>query len=739
MALDECLSTCQIDVNLLPLKLPIVLSILGFSSFEIMTGLSTFPKDETLIPLISSTAKLLTFSLRHERTILRFLLFNLREYDSPYLNVMINSFTIPQSNYTLICNTIASLNMVNIEEFDSGRSYDLTGVLITILRVVDYFNIYSTNHGVGHLHPLFNVISAVYYRVDTFISVSRRFLSSAPLHMLWGFTEELSSLAKDSKPNTGKHVSTFVSIPGFFTYDTNTPSEWSGFRTFCERFATRLHDIILSSFETQVNSFFAGGLAALIDQESVPGGQQALKYEEQASEREKTEKRQKDDKKEAPTLSHLIAGTEALIQNRAATLAIGTAEDYFATLFEGLRFIGSVEAFDAHLNLLPDLLTIVKELPAKLLSAPIPPADLLQNLDSVIYIMQLSYAAAGRCPNDAVNGAIATLTQCSIAGSGDRGDDVVVSGEPGPLVKMYLSEYESLLKEVLPNTSYSTSSEVFIPREGAQLKVNPAAYLGRSALIDLKKVIGITGMIALDIMSADVAKELCNKLNESLMPILMKAPTIPTDKSSFTGAAKGITEVTVMTDILHVCAVLQFRKLIRMAVGECIDYPYMTINLPPQRDSIMTSRLDKSQFIESFKNPSTPRVWYDLWSSEIGTQVKYYPDHDSFNNNIHLFALLTDAAIGTIQRKSHNFTEEKLEQYYNEYTNFLVVGIMRGTEKFKDNKKLEYKTPIMYIALDHFIRASAYADYKMLEKKFPYHFIRSYYSRFLKRITSDHK
>jgi hypothetical protein len=100
MAIREALDATETDSNQFSLKFPILMALLGWANYEIATTLSFPPKDgksaydSEIIELIAETTNLVTRSLHLQEAVKRFTLFNLREYDAPYIGALMASMTV---------------------------------------------------------------------------------------------------------------------------------------------------------------------------------------------------------------------------------------------------------------------------------------------------------------------------------------------------------------------------------------------------------------------------------------------------------------------------------------------------------------------------------------------------------------------------------------------------------------------------------------------------------------------
>jgi len=442
-------------------------------------------------------------------------------------------------------------------------------------------------------------------------------------------------------------------------------------------------------------------------------------------------------------LKQTVVGHESQYLNRKTLEILQEPEEKIVTLFKECNFIGKFELFNTTFDMGAEFLEIISSLPSKIIGKAqnaLPPDDFLQLYDSLAYIQQLSLTASGICPNPVVNQSLHLLTSCTISGEGTKSSPIAMTGDAGTIIRTYIYSYTSLLKEVLPNTIYSNTLQAFVPKklkEGQTLKVTPQFFLTRSSLSSLYRIIGIKGMIGLDCAAASLAVDMMDKLSETLSPFLAKADNMKEGKPIFEYNPKMSQEAAIMKQIIHICLVLQFRKLLRMAIPnnqDILDYPYMKRDIAPHHDLVLFGRLANSKIQDTLLNPGWTPVWRSLWGSEAFGDIEYNAEIDAFNDNAHLLPLISDAVYGTLYRRNAKFPLQTAEE---ELVKWAFYGIDDGIRKYRDNKKISYPDQLICLVLDHLVKCSYYADYSMLEQFVSYQLIRSIYTSTLRKAKSS--
>jgi len=451
---------------------------------------------------------------------------------------------------------------------------------------------------------------------------------------------------------------------------------------------------ILERFENWCIQYNQNGLSQLREQETFLGYTNAKKLYEQNKPKfiETSKKEYTADQFSTLDLKQTIVGQESQFLNRKTLEVIEESEEKIATLFKECQFIGKIQLFDSTIDVMKSFVEIISSLPSKIIEGlpnVLPPDDFLQLYDSLSYIQQLSLYASACCPNEIANQSFEKLISCTITGDGSKSHPIISCEETGFITKTYINFYTSLLKEVLPNTIYSKTLQTFTAKKGGPpLKVNPQFFFGRSSLTSLYKIIGIKGMIGLDCAAASLVVEMMDKLNDMLSPYLAKAVNLPQGKSVFESNSKQPQEVIVMKHIFSICVILQFRKLLRLAIPksqEVIEYPYMKNDIAPHYDLILCGRLANSKIQETIVNPGWFQIWKCLWGSEAFAELGYSPEFDAFDNNSHLLPLFTDAIYGTLLRRKAKISIRENEQ---ELVKWAYVGIDEGVKKFTDGHEI---------------------------------------------------
>jgi hypothetical protein len=233
MALAEALRAIQTDLNSISLKLPVVLALVGWANYEISSSLTSTVRgafDGKFLALLHATVQIVGSGLRLQELIRRFTLFNLREYDAPYLDTLMNSFHFSGDAYARLQKISTALKLVDIKEYDNGVRYDFSRLQLYIYQLVNYFTQYSADHGVLHLSQLFGQISLLAIHLESYTSFQTQIFASCPLPTYWRFTAQYSKMTAEIKHYAAGRAYILVALCHYYVADRPTVLGWPGFR-----------------------------------------------------------------------------------------------------------------------------------------------------------------------------------------------------------------------------------------------------------------------------------------------------------------------------------------------------------------------------------------------------------------------------------------------------------------------------------------------------------------------------
>ena len=179
---------------------------------------------------------------------------------------MIRSFQIPQDQYELLLKIIQANKSLDIEKYDKGIRYNISGLLGAIDRLMTMFNKYSSDHGILHLSPLFNLISLNYFHVNSAISPTQCILKSAPLQKYWAYTKSYKSMLENPEHRDAYCLPCLLGISHYFSLDIDSICESQFTKMNMERFVGATKSSIVEIIIKWEGDYFRY-LRELIEQE----------------------------------------------------------------------------------------------------------------------------------------------------------------------------------------------------------------------------------------------------------------------------------------------------------------------------------------------------------------------------------------------------------------------------------------------------------------------------------------
>lgn len=767
MIINECLNAGKGDSTLLADKFPLVLAILGFANYEIRSTLAMVNSNRykdlyghCFIALVSSTYRLVTYVIKAEEVIRRFHIYNLHEYDGPFLASLVRSFNIPQEQFEMLQQFIQAMKSINIQKYDQGIRYDLTGLLSSISTLMTMFNKYSSSHGILHLSPLFNLISCNYFHVKAAISPAQFVLEACPLHKYWFYIRNSfeKMLETIDHPNA-YYIPCLFGLAHYFSLDTDTLAESNTVKMIIEQFVSKSLSVVSTSITKWGHEYFEY-LNQLSEQENNSALTEINMNQAQNDQKANARRSAKKDKPKSQSnpLEDMMVGQESNIENRHFLTPISVRINLIVKTLNLVHEIGTIEVFGNknkfHEKIVASLNNFIPTIFENMEFQA--PQLMLKFVENSKVVMQLAMGSCYVNPTRLIKDNIEQLIQANI-----RISDKLVFADsatkPGNITKIYFNFFSTYLKEHITTTVYSPIHKSFIPLNQTSTflrtplspaflnsivtpSMNPnkkkdvmpqskATIISISFLVQLYKLIGIKGMALIDIEAASIIGDIFNSLNDKC------AILIPADDRSIPQLDPSQVE-EIMEQLCHAGSLLMFRRLLRDAIDvdssdlSKIDeeYHFMARDLNPVDDLILQTKINSASFISTFNQVKFPLFFAGLLAAGSYWEHSHYiVEFDAFSDNSHLLSLVTDAISAASINKDKN---APVEMRLKKLLLMAFAGIQIASEERKKgsvNNSLE-----MFILLDQFVKNSYYANYSMLEQIVPYQFIRSIYTLLLR-------
>lgn len=356
---------------------------------------------------------------------------------------------------------------------------------------------------------------------------------------------------------------------------------------------------------------------------------------------------------------------------------------------------------------------------------PQSPSDLIKTINSSKYILSIILTSANINPHEIIQASIDSLIYAPLHIT-ERSVSLDKEKQVGYLTNMYAQHFKRLCREKLHKLIYSSTRKCFIIPDVA----NSESIASISSLRDLYKVIGIDGMITVDLTICESIKEFLDKLNIIVYNEIPK--TI--EKAAFVNNPSAMQHVdTVLGYITHVGCIQQFRHLLREAIDiDPVIYPkysFMAKDVTPDMDVVLHSKIGNPNIVSCIAAELFPLYVGGLFSTAYWAKVRYLPNEDSMSDNSHLIPLCFDTIVGCALHMSRTVPYARV---YNNIIKNIITSIRSGNLFHQKNKKIQYPYLTMFIVVDQFVKNSHYADYAMLESHTSYSYIRSVYSILLK-------
>jgi hypothetical protein len=171
LLLRDYLSACEVDPVIVCSDWGLGLALLGFTSFELCNGFKLHqarPSPEKaggqwwdpreLTEMLFHFVKVNALISTNISDLKRFIVYNLREFDSHFLDTVVHSYLLPVEIFGNLETLKHGLRLIDIEEYDAGIPIDLSPCASLADLIAVDFNAYGVGHGVLHLTTVMQFI-----------------------------------------------------------------------------------------------------------------------------------------------------------------------------------------------------------------------------------------------------------------------------------------------------------------------------------------------------------------------------------------------------------------------------------------------------------------------------------------------------------------------------------------------------------------------------------------------------
>jgi hypothetical protein len=739
MIINEYCSAAKYDNTILFSKLPVIHAILGFANFEINNELEMWqPKSSpSIITLLQATTDLIHTLTNSKDDICRFLIFNFREYDGPYLDSEIKSLTLPYSNYSRLEKVIMAFYSIDIEEYDSGTKYDLSGLQINLMREMAAFNFFSKSRGIIHLAPLFCFIGKIYYNVDLYQNINVYFLKACKLHRLWGYNNIFLTLAKNENDEYFSKVGCLFKLAQLYTNDTYAIGEIPNFKENITEYIDNLKKTIMQAVSDKAIKLQSGELIELLLQTKV---NIAETYPQDV----------KISPKQKIPISHIPIGKESLIQNRKHLTRINKKLNSINSIMTDCFTIGKITLFGKEINVIEEMrnelnnvfINFYKNIKFET------PFEAEDKISVTKIIFENAMCAALMNSTDGYNKNYQALSRVSI----EKNDQGIIqyNEDLGLITKQFKEIYSNFLSKSMNESFFSNTFQMFISTNSNDKK--PSQLASQTAIRVIKNLIGLKGIAFIDIIAADAFIMVCDDLAKTFeqSDILSAVASAIEDNAqsnkphtwlksfSKTDTLEKPVFSTYLKLLAHLGGITRFRKLLRSCINVSStekDFSYLSKIITPESDVIITQRLENHKILDIVKNKYFGHFVGALLSSSFMKDVKYIEKHNTFTYNVNLIGLGIESICGCIRTKDREFNPQStLQEIITTGFHATKVGAENLT---RQNKRLKFPLFELQLIFDHIIQNSFYLDYSHLERIIPYKIIRYLYTVILTNMKEE--
>ena len=478
--IQEFINAGESDVTSICFKIQIFFALLGYGNFVFSSNMGITAKDDlhrmhlATIDLLSTLTSAAFLILKNTKPIKRFFLYNLREYDYPNLLALVYPLRLEKPLYDKVTYVANSLQYIQLDAFDNGTPIDIFPLKLAIGNVMACFNKYSTNHGVVHLPPLFQLLASISFHVRIATEPIDVVFESLEIFRFWQYRKFIEAKLS-STPNEFKGtVVTILGLPHFYSYDQSMASEDEDFYKKIPKTYLDMEKIIISIIEEWVEK------------------QSQNSFE-----------LQKDS-------AVLRAGEARFIQALRSLISIGT-----------ITICG--EQFNLLKRILPTINAIIPNVIGR--QSSIPPYYLNQRVAAISKFLRLCLLSVGVNPNSVISRNMIDITHVQL--SYDNGVPKI-DGKMGRIPHIYFEFYKNYIKKNIKQTYYSTILRTFIDCKETADSVSCKAplFLSHTAFSALGNILDDDGCKAFDILLAQGTVDTLESVAESFSLVIPSDTTV---------------------------------------------------------------------------------------------------------------------------------------------------------------------------------------------------------------------
>ncbi|KAH0790249.1 hypothetical protein GPJ56_005822 [Histomonas meleagridis] len=683
----DFISASEVDASLLSTKFGVAFSLLGFAGFEIKNAFrikATKPNlpssNHSISELVYLYGKLTVIYLKSIPDIQRFVIYNIREFDAPYIDTLAHSFTLSQSIYDQLTMLIAAMRTIDIAQYDQGTTYDLSKLLGLIYSLFTAFGRFSINHGASHLVPLLRLLSGVYFRMNLFQNTFLTILQISKISTFWAHINQISEYVGDTKFNESCYNIGAILLVHYCSMDNASISEIRSLPSTLKNHYQVLYKTISNSIrdlcDELQNEHYAKLRKQMLANNLMSDKAQSL-------------------------------GNESSNKARKEILPIASTTRKIGYSMMIAQEIGVVNICGEEHNLPEELRKDLQMYMVEMFSSEHlhPPVEVIRELQTARWIMQVVCSSGAMSLPITLYNSYHTLSD----------------GVESAFVKMYRNAYSGVIvNKLIPISFYSNSQDAFLPMPGKD-NISPAQYISEPAFQSLQALIGKEGCSL-------IIDSINNTIGEKIKQLAQTLNKLSNSVKSEVSYPSFNDPEGLLHNIITLGSILQVRSMIN---------EYTTNNnsgVKPHLDNNFMNIINESlNGIDLFGDSNDGKFKFlaiiaSLFSLQYWECFDYDASNDAIKDNSHLISRVLDVFI------AYALYQNKIKAPADAYAYFFTMfakSIQCGMEHFKSNKKVNYPGSNMLILADLFVRCSDYADYGALEQAVSYQLIRSIYATIL--------
>lgn len=599
--IKEYIAACKVDASIVCTKHAIAFGILGFADFELQLAFNLKKSKPQLDPFVAGEVSelmywfvnLVALMTKMIPDLQRFFLFNLREFDSNFLDTLAHSYVIPQSIYNKIATLVSALRTVNIEDFDNGEDLDLYPCISMVGSIASAFNKFGQSRGITHLSQLLQLVSGCGFRLSMFQDTFGEILRHSHIHRYWQYLKLFGDLASESTDMNSKFNVFGIHMTHFYGMDEVAVGE-------IPQLSTEIKTAYGASIGQTLNTIFT--------------------WFKELQERCFNDMGRKDHSWCNPThpenSERLSDPSDFLLQKITFTLA-ATQE------------IGVINVLGEEHNVFQEVSSKIGTIMTNLFfqEEARPPMELTKKIQAARWALQLVCSACNFPFHQTVWANLQALS------TSNQQDSL------GPFGAGYAKKYVELARTVLKDAYYSNAQEMFVPakerQEGQSVVYN---YMSLPALHALHDLIGTNGCLVITKRLAQLAGELMQPLTKLLLQVMQNPNSYRDGACQFSEAEK------IINALGHVSAVIKLREMFRPFVGS------QGIPSKPEFDLDLVVPMQEAGVVDLISDNTLISVLGALLASSYWDHFNYDVAHDAIVGNAHIWAHTFDTWIGAARQ-----------------------------------------------------------------------------------------